>query len=333
MLKKAAFALAFVLLTFALAAAYVGGMAALTERVVHWLRPGPDFALEHSAGTGWTSYATTEHFAYFVRPGDSIPRWAMLLAEDQLAALDSILEVQFAGSIRFYKHASQPDLAEATGSRSTGVVLLAGDPPEPETHSVHAYDAHEVTHAVVHSLFGAPPAFFDEGLATAYGWDWTPDERDVHLRAVELLAEGRLVEPRRLLANWNFRSYQSYPAYTTAGSFVKYILSAERPGTLIPLLQLDKFSPTEAIEEQLAAVYGKSVDELAQSWRGMLQAIRSPTQMASEDTAHGDRDWLLTGAALFAVTFAVAFALIAAGEKLATRAGGLFRTLFSRHGL
>jgi len=332
MLKKALLALAFVLLTFALASAYVGSVAALTERMVHWLQPGPNLAPERTAAAGWTSYADTEHLAYFVRPDDSIPRWAMLLAEDQLAALCSALQLQFDGTIQFHKYASQPDLAQATGSRSTGTVVLTADTLRPEVHSVHAYDPHEVTHAVVHTLFGAPPAFFDEGLATAYGWDWTPDERDVHLRAAELLAEGRLVEPRRLLANWDFRSYQSYPAYTSAGSFVKYMLSTERPGALVPLLQLDKYSPREAIEEQLAAVYGRSVDELAQSWRGMLQTIRSQTQMASEDTPHDDRDWLLTGAALFAVTFAVAFALIAAGQKLATRARGLFRTLLSRRG-
>jgi hypothetical protein len=44
MLKRVVGAAAFTLLVFVLAVLYVGGVAALSDRVVHLLRPGPSWA-------------------------------------------------------------------------------------------------------------------------------------------------------------------------------------------------------------------------------------------------------------------------------------------------
>ena len=219
-------ATSFVLLIFALAALYVGGVASLSDRLVGFFRPGPKLAPAGTAAVDdWAIFAETEHLRYYVRPGDDIPRWAMELAEDHLHAACDALQLGFEGVIEFYKHPSQADLYQVTGSRSTGIVVTAKSGEGPEVHSVHAYDPHEVTHALAHQKMGEPPAFFDEGLATTFGWDWTPEEQDVHERALVLLDQGRLVPLRRLLANWDFHSYKTYPAYTTAGSFIKYLLA------------------------------------------------------------------------------------------------------------
>ena len=326
--KRAALAAAFVILLFALASLYVGGVASLTDRVVHLLRPGPRWASSDTAATDdWALFAETEHFRYFVRPGDQIPRWSMELAEDHLEAACAALDLEFSGVIPFYKHASQSDLDHSTGSRSTGVVLPMADGQGYELHSVHRYDAHEVMHVVAHTALGEPPAFFDEGLATAFGWDWTPEEQDVHLRANRLLQEGRLVPVQRLLANWDFRSYKTYPAYTVAGSLIKYLLTTRGPDKLTGLFALDKFTPTEEIEASFAAAYGEQIYEVEQDWRTALRAGELAPSAAPSSAEGADRELVVTGVVFFAATFLCAAILIVAGERAATQATRHLRTL------
>jgi len=326
--KRVALAAALVIILFALASLYVGGVASLTDRVVHLLRPGPKWASSETAATNdWALFAETEHFRYYVRPGDQIPRWSMELAEDHLEAACTALELEFSGVIPFYKHASQNDLCQSTGSRSTGVVLQTAHGEGYELHSVHRYDAHEVMHALTHTALGEPPAFFDEGLATAFGWDWTPEEQDVHLRAKGLMQEGRLVPVQRLLANWDFRSYQTYPAYTAAGSFIKYLLTTRGPDKLTALFALDKFTPREEIEASFAAAYGEQIDKVEQDWRTALRAGELAPSAVPASAQGTTRDLIVTGLVFFAATFLCAAILIVAGERVATQAARHLSTL------
>jgi hypothetical protein len=328
MLKRVLLATSFVLLLFALAALYVGGVASLSDRLAHFFRPGPRLALTGMATVDqWALFAETEHFQYYVRPGDHIPRWAMELAEDHIDAAASALQVDFGGVIQFYKHPSQADLYEVTGSKSTGVVLATENGQGPELHSVHSYDPHEVTHAVAHETWGEPPAFFDEGLATAFGWDWTPEEQDVHQRALDLLDQKRLVPISRLLTNWDFRSYKTYPAYTTAGSFVKYLLAVYGPEKLSKLFELQRLSPQEEIEDRFATTYGEDIYQVEADWRTQLERGNLVTAQARPGSESADQGLVITGIILLIATFLGAMVFIVAGEKVVDTAARRLRAL------
>lgn len=328
MFKRVVLAVAFIILLLALACLYVGGVASFTDSVVHFLRPGPRLAPPGTTAVdGWELFAETAHFRYYVRPGDHIPRWAMGLAEEHLDAACTALEVNPPVVIQFYKHPSQLDLHEATGSRSTGTVFTSEDGQYQEVHSVHSYDPHEVMHALAHETMGEPPAIFDEGLATAFGWDWTPGERDVHERATALLDQGRVVPLKRLLTNWDFRSYKSYPAYTAAGSFTKYLLAEYGPQKLSKLFELDKYSQQDMIEESFAAAYGRDIYQVEESWRVALRSgilLATPRRPASQSS---NTSLAVTGIILLTATFVGAVLFIVAGEKVADATIQRIRTL------
>lgn len=338
MFKRVVLTIGFVLLAFAVASLYVGGVASLSDRLVHFLRPGPKLAPPGTTAVdGWERFAETAHFRYYVRPGDHIPRWAMDLAEDHLDAASRALQVSPPSVILYYKHPSQLDLHETTGSRSTGLVLTTEDGQQQELHSVHRYDPHEVMHALAHQTMGQPPAIFDEGLATAFGWDWTPGERDVHERAQVLLKQERVVPLRRLLTNWDFRSYKTYPAYATAGSFIKYLLATYGPQKLSKLFELDKYSQQDEIEEHFATAYGRGIYEVEESWRTALQRGTLFAASGRPVSQSSNTSLAVTGIILLTATFLGAVLLIVAGEKIADaairRLRTLAQTLNSRFGL
>jgi hypothetical protein len=326
-LKRVLLVALLVIFVVAIACVYVGGVASLTDRVVHWLRPGPRLAPPGTmAGPDWELYAETEHFRYYVRSGDQIPVWAMKLAEDYLRVACLALDIEPVPAVHFYKHPSQLDLYETTGFRSTGVTLLNSDGLREDVHSVHGYDVHEVTHALAHETLGRPPALFDEGLATAFGWDWTPGERGVHQRATDLLDQQRIVPLRRLLTDWDFRSYKVYPAYTAAGSFVKFLLTNYGAQRLERMFELDRYSELEAIEEQFSTAYGLSIYQVEEDW---LTALRSGILLdeAPRPAIRGSETSLVsTGIVLFAGTFAAAVVFIVAGEKLFDTVVGWLRS-------
>ena len=316
-LRRILLASLFVICAFAIACAYVGGVAALTDRIVHWFRPGPQFAPPGTmADAEWELYAETEHFRYHVRPGDHIPSWAMKLAEDYLAVACTTLSIEPPPVVPFYKHPSQLDLYETTGSHSTGVTVVGSDGQGQQVHSVHGYDPHEVMHALAHETMGHPPAFFDEGLATAFGWDWTPGERDVHRRATGLLDQERIVPLRRLLTDWDFRSYKAYPAYTAAGSFVKFLLANYGEDRLASMFELDRFSPLEAIEERFSGVYARSIYQVEEDWLAALCSGILLDDAGGPVMEESPASLASTGVILLVATFAGAVLLIVAGERL-----------------
>jgi hypothetical protein len=206
-------------------------------------------------------------------------------------------------------------------------VLAAETGQAPELHSVHSYDAHEVMHALAHAAWGEPPAFFDEGLATAFGWDWTPEEQDVHERAMAMLDQGRLVALERLLTNWDFRSYKTYPAYTTAGSFIKYLLATHGPEKLAKLFELDRFSTQDEIEGRFATTYGEDVYQVEADWRARLDRGTLVTAYARPSSLGTDRELASTAIVLLIATFLGAVVFIVAGEKVVDAATRRLRAL------
>lgn len=206
-------------------------------------------------------------------------------------------------------------------------MLAAESGRDPELHSVHSYDPHEVMHALAHETWGEPPAFFDEGLATGFGWDWTPEEQDVHERAVAMLDQERLVPLRRLLTNWDFRSYKTYPAYTTAGSFIKYLLATYGPEKLAKLFELDRFSPLDEIEACFATTYGAGIYQVEAAWRAQLQGGALVTTRADPRSQSTDQQLAITAIILLIATFLGAVVFIVAGEKAVDAATRRLRAL------
>jgi len=317
MVKRFVLAVSFVLLLFALACLYVGGVASFSNWIAHRLQPGPRLVPASTiGGDNWVLFAETEHFHYYVRAGDHIPWWAMELAEDYLDAASRALRISPPLVIRYYKHPSQRDLYEITGSRSTGIVLPAKDGHGPELHSVRSYDPHEVMHILIHEAMGEPPALFDEGLATAFGWDWSPGERSVHTRACLLLEQGRLVPLKSILTNWDFRSYKSYPAYITAGSFMSYLLTTYGASKLSKLLELDKYSQQNEIEECFASVYGVSIYDVEAQWHKALQQGTLPVTSRNLATKDSHTSIVITAVVLLTAALLGGVLFIIIGEKL-----------------
>jgi hypothetical protein len=265
--------------------------------------------------TGWVPIGETEHFLYFSRPGDTIPRWAFRMHETVLSQVSELLNIPVFGRIRYFKYASQADLHDAIGQRSTGVTRVADG--EVEVHTTHRYHPHEVAHAVIHQRW-CPPAFLDEGLATLYGWDWDVPEPDVHAHAYGLLQEGRLVAVETILTDWDFRRYRTYPAYSVAGSFVKYLLDTRDHERIRPLLELDRYSQQEEVEDAFLNAYGESIYEAEREWRDALASGKLSPAPSLSAAGAGQVELLLSGAALIAVVFLVSVMTIVAGERLVT---------------
>jgi len=304
----------FILSLIGLAALYVSGVASVSSLIAR--RSSTTVSGESAApDPDWVPIGETEHFAYFSRPGDTIPRWVFEMHETVLSQASELLGIPVPGRIRYFKYASQTDMHDAIGQRTTGVTRL-GD-QGIEVHSTRRYHPHEVAHAVIHQLW-YPPAFLDEGLATLYGWDWDVPEPDVHAHAYGLVRESRLVAVETILTDWDFRRYRTYPAYSVAGSFVKYLLDTRDHERIRPLLELDRYSQREEVEEAFLSAYGESIYEVEREWREVLASGKlSPAPSVSAPGA-GREKLLLSGAALIAVVFLVSAVTIVTGERLVT---------------
>ena len=317
----------FILSLIGLAALYVSGVASVSNLIARRSSTIVGGETASPPDAGWVLIGESEHFAYFSRPGDTIPNWVFGMHETVLSQASELLGIPVPGRIRYFKYASQADLHNATGQRSTGVTRL-GD-QGIEVHSTRRYHPHEVAHAVVHQRW-YPPAFLDEGLATLYGWDWDIPEPDVHAHAYGLLQEGRLVAVETILTDWGFRRYRTYPAYSVAGSFVKYLLDTRDQDRIRSLFELDRYSRHAQIEDAFLSAYGESIYEAEREWRDTLASGKlSPAPSASVPGA-GRVELLLSGAALIAVVFLVSAMAIIAGERLVAGLPKALRGLLPR---
>ncbi len=303
----------FVLALFGLGWLYVTGVASLSDLVARYLR-GDLFSrsAEPLPDGEWEWVAETDHFVYYARTGDTIPRWAIEMHESVLAQVAGVLDVTVASKIRYFRYASQGDIYDAIAQRSTGVTR-AGD-EGIEIHSTQRYHPHEVAHAVIHQQWD-PPAFLDEGLATVYGWDWDVPEADVHVHAYKFLQEERLLPVASILTNWGFHLYKTYPAYSTAGSFMKYLLDARDPKAMRALLRLEKFSQRQELEDAFLDAYGETIYEVEREWQdalaaGMFSQPAPAAPITTERTA-----MLLSGAVLLAGLFLSSVVAIVMAER------------------
>jgi len=314
----------FILCLLGLAALYVAGVASVSNLMAR--RPGGigDGAPAALPDTRWLAIGETDHFSYYGRCGDSIPQWAFDMHETVLSQVSAVLGISVTGRIRFFKHASQADMYGAIGQRSTGVTQAGEE--GVEIHSTRSYHPHEVTHAVIHQQWH-PPAFFDEGLATVYGWDWDVPEPDVHAHAYGLLQEERLVSLETILTDWGFRRYRTYPAYSAAGSFVKYLMETHEQESIRSLLRLERYSRREEIERAFVRAYGKPIYAIELEWRDAL-ASGSFAPVPTESQANASQaELLLSGAALLAGVFLCTSVAIVVGERVFAGLGRVVRGL------
>jgi len=303
----------FVLALFGLGWLYVTGAASLSDLVARYL--GGDLfrgSAEPLPDGGWELVAETDHFVYYTRADDAIPQWVTEMHESVLAEVSGILDITVANKIRYFRYTSQLDMCHATGQRSTGVARVGDE--GIEIHSTQRYDPHEVTHAAVHQQW-EPSAFFDEEVATAYGWDWDVPEADVHVHAYKLLQEERLLPVASILTNWGFHLYRTYPAYSTAGSFVKYLLDTRDPQAIRPLLQLEKFSQRQQLEAAFLDAYGESIYDVEEDWRTAL-ASGQLSQAGSGSPATTARTEMLLAGALLAGVFLCSVIVIITAERV-----------------
>ena len=309
-MKRLFAGLSFVALVVGAGYVYLRSAAALSTRALRHAGPVRVDLYPTRVDEGSSLVGETDHFRYHAWGNDSVPRWAMELHESVAISLCQILSIEMPRQIDYYKHPSQQSFRAETGSSSIGLTrpTVAG----PRIDTVRRYHPHEVTHAVSHHL-GTPPAFFDEGLATVFGWEWDTADADVHARALALLEDERLPPIHLILADGDFRRYKSYPAYTAAGSFFKYTLGHYGSERIRRLLSLGRYSGREEIEAVFESTYQRSIYDVEVEWKTALRlgnpSGRNPAPARRSETA-------LTGVAMFFGVLAAGTAMILAVEAV-----------------
>ncbi|HUJ58474.1 MAG TPA: hypothetical protein VLX92_08275 [Kofleriaceae bacterium] len=225
----------------------------------------------------------TPHFVIHYAHTPEIDADIALIAEDhefRYAEVVAQLGAAPAGKLTSYYFASADQKARWMGAR--GVEMA-----KPWRHEIyldhrefpHPSLRHEIAHAVA-SAFGDPifglaarrvlgvPALISpglvEGLAVAIDWPATDSGLTPHeaVRALDLLG---YQPPLRELLSVQFLTVSSARGYTTAGSFVRFLL--DRYGAA-------KLRALYGSGDDFAGVYGKSLDELTAEWRRMIDSIQ-----------------------------------------------------------
>ncbi|HTR49810.1 MAG TPA: hypothetical protein VMJ10_03820 [Kofleriaceae bacterium] len=182
------------------------------------------------------------------------------------------------GKLRSFYFANADQKARWIGARNVEMAkpwlhaILIDHRPFP-----HASLRHEIAHAVA-SAFGDPifgvairdgifanPGLI-EGLAVAIDWPGSDNPLTPHqaVRAMQQLG----VEPSiRELMSLQFLSVSSARGYTTAGSFVRFLLDRYGAARLRALYRSG---------DDYDAAYGKSMAELEAEWKQMIAAIELP---------------------------------------------------------
>jgi hypothetical protein len=247
----------------------------------------------------------TAHFVIYYAQTDAIAADIELIGADhelrlaQVAAeLDvSADELARLGKIRSYYFASRDQKARLMGARDVEMAkpwrreIYVDHEPFP-----HPVIRHEIAH-VVASLYGDPwfgvaagrvagvPLMINpglvEGLAVALDWpgdyktSLTPHQL---VRALQKLG----IEPSiGDVLSLGFLSLSSQRSYTTAGSFVRFLLDEKGPTALKRLYSTGG---------DFVAAFGESLGDLESEWRAMLQTVPisdGEVQMIAERFRHG----------------------------------------------
>jgi hypothetical protein len=222
----------------------------------------------------------TAHFIIHYARTPEIEKDIQLIAEDHefryaqdVATLGAAPE----GKLRSYYFANAEQKARWMGARHVEMA-------KPWRREIYIDDSafphralrHEIAHAVA-SAFGDPifgvamrdgvlanPGLI-EGLAVATDWPGdgplTPHEQ---VRALQVLG----FEPSiRELFSLGFLASSSARSYTTAGSFVRYLL--DQYGA-------DKLRALYRSSDDFTGVYGESIDQLDSEWRAVIAKIVLP---------------------------------------------------------
>ena len=226
-----------------------------------------------------TFVVETPHFVIHYPP-ELAPEMPLVAADHEFRYAEVVAQLGEAppGKLRSYYFADADDKGRWIGARNVEMA-------KPWQHTIlvdhrafpHPSLRHEIAHAVA-SAFGDPvfgvamrdhifanPGLI-EGLAVAIDWPGSDSPLTPH-QAVRALSELGYQPSIRELFSLQFLSVSSARGYTTAGSFVRFLLDRYGPGPLRALY---------GSGDDFQAAYGKSLATLEAEWQQMIAAIQLP---------------------------------------------------------
>lgn len=214
------------------------------------------------------------HFTFYVRPGSFAEASLAPLAEvleDQFATSVSRLDLRYQGRITMFLHNSGAEAGfgdDVGGGNHSGVAY-----PETETvktvcvppldGNLFALLSHETNHVIIRNGLGRPgTSFINEGLASA-----VLSERFHALgpKYYHQWAAGRRQQLPRLSAladDDKWRTYPSQMAYSTAASFLAFVIEIYG----IAPLKAIYYAASDDFERVFRAAYGKPLDQVEAEW-------------------------------------------------------------------
>jgi hypothetical protein len=229
-----------------------------------------------------TGVIETPHFVIHYPP-ELATEMPLIAADHELRYAQVVAQLGAApeGKLRSYYFASADDKGRWIGARNVEMAkpwqhtILLDHRPFP-----HPSLRHEIAHAVA-SAFGDPlfgvalrdhlfanPGLI-EGLAVAVDWPGNDGPLTPH-ESVRALAELGYQPSIRELFSLQFLSVSSARGYTTAGSFVRFLLDRYGAG---PLRELYSSGA------DFQAAYGKSLAALEAEWQQMIMDIKLPPEV------------------------------------------------------
>ncbi len=227
----------------------------------------------------------TAHFVIFYSQTEDIQaEIAMVAADHELRYAQVVAQLGLApaGKLRSFYFADREEKARLIGARDVEMA-------KPWRHEIyleqrafpHGSLRHEIAHAVA-SEFGDPlfgvaartvlgvPALVSpglvEGLAVAIDWPAGYERMTPHesVRALQLMGKAPSIHD---LLSLQFFSVSSATGYTTAGSFLRYLLDQYGAPKLRALYRSGG---------DFAGAYGKGLGELEAEWSAMITKIELP---------------------------------------------------------
>lgn len=220
----------------------------------------------------------TEHFVIYADPALPRAQLPRLLADHELrwAQLHRFFGVAPEGRITSFVYRDTDQKARLMGAGRTQIAR----PWAQEIH-IHGFEVphgvlkHELAHIFAGALARPPfrvPAragiFVNIGVVegVAVAADWPVQELTVHGWTRAMRALGLAPDLRRSLSPAGFWAVASSLAYTSAGSFVRYLVDTHGIEKLAVLYAEDDFE----------AAYGRPLDALVTEWEAFIDALPLP---------------------------------------------------------
>jgi len=225
------------------------------------------------SSTGQTLPPAGESANYIFRAseGDTVnPAWQERYHEWLTAALGITARQR----IIFNKYSSRGHMQSVIGVGNTNAWA---DPAAYAIHTIWPTDNHEVVHLLT-SAWGSPGALINEGMAVAFQidpgrdliprWSGTP----LHDLTRQFRQQGRFVPLAGLTETSSFRGHDANVTYPESGSFMRWLID-EHGLDRVRALYARVAGPNDSaanVRAAFAAVYGRSLDDLEQSWLAFL---------------------------------------------------------------